>query len=287
MRPLFQKRSSFFFLILLTFFAASSLKAVEFVLFTQPKTGTHLLIPILSELMHKTHYWAPEYKDRVPHHLGFEEALQRYQDSFFYGFGWMPWDREKMDLVWNISKKKNAFLHLHSPHSLTLEKYLTEKNCVNFFVKRDPRDQIVSLMNHYKYLEPNDEVACRISSDDERLLHMIRKKSRPHTIHYMNWLRSSRCCVLDFAKLMGAHGGVATHEEAMGEMRKIAKALELNVSDRYLEKVYQRHWGKGWSFFKGKVGSWKDYFKEEHKLAIKEEIGDLLIELGFEKDQEW
>lgn len=70
-------------------------------------------------------------------------------------------------------------------------------------------------------------------------------------------------------------------------MRKIASALQMDLSDRELEEVYFKHFGHGWSFFKGIVGAWKEYFNEEHKAAMKEEIGDLLIQLGYEKDLAW
>src|SRR5581483_9665851 len=98
---------------------------------------------------------------------------------------------------------------------------------------------------------------------------------------------SPTACVLDFAKLMGAHGGAATDSDALGEMRKIASALHLDISDATLQAAYVASFGHGWSFFRGKVGTWKEVFKEEHKIAVKEEIGDLLIELGYEKDLHW
>jgi hypothetical protein len=86
---------------------------------------------------------------------------------------------------------------------------------------------------------------------------------------------------------MGAHGGAAAHEDAMKEMRKIAAALQLEITDSELERIYLKSFGHGWSFFKGKVGAWKEYFQEIHKIAIKEEIGDLLIQLGYEEDLTW
>ncbi|MCU0445804.1 MAG: sulfotransferase domain-containing protein [Microscillaceae bacterium] len=38
---------------------------------------------------------------------------------------------------------------------------------------------------------------------------------------------------------------------------------------------------------KGQGGDWKNYFKEEHKALFKEKYGDLLIRLGYEKDNNW
>jgi hypothetical protein len=275
---------SFFIAIL---FFIRHLPSVEFTLFTEPKTGTHLLIPILTELTGKPVYWAKEYTKNG------EEIEESYIEAFqnpnylFFSLTPKPWNKSTMDEVWEANSKKGTFLHLHAPYTVAMESYLRTKNCINFFIKRDPRDQIISLLNHYKYIHCNDKEAGLIASDDERLLYMIRKDLRLHTLHYMGWISSPVCCVLDFSKLMGSHGGVAGDFDALKEMRKIAQALKLPLPNRELKEVYQKHFGKGWNFFKGKVGVWQEYCSQEHKVAMKQEIGDLLIELGYEKNLDW
>lgn len=264
-----------------------SLESIEFVLFTQPKTATHLLIPILEVLTNKKCYWAPEFTNQGSLLAeNFEKASQN-PEYFLFSLRKAPWTKETMDQVWKTNKKKNTFLHLHAPYSPTIENYLIEKKCINFFVKRDPRDQIVSLFNHYKHINCNDKEIGLILTDEEKLLRMIRKESKLNTIHYMNWLNSPVCCSVDFEKLMGTHGGVYTQSDAIEELRKISRALGLELSDAKLKKVYQKCFGHGWSFFKGKVGVWKEYFHKMHRDAIKEEIGNLLIQLGYEKDLKW
>ena len=233
--------------------------AANFVLFTQPKTGTHLLIPILRELTHKSVYWGRDYEDPIGH----------------------------LNSVWESNQKQGSFLHLHAPYSAAIEAHLIEKKCVSFFIKRDPRDQIVSLLNHYKHINWNDKAVELIPTDDERLLYMIEGQLRACTLSFMGWLTSPVCCVLDFRKLVGKFGGAATEAEAIEELRKVATILRLTISDNHLRRVYKKHLGTGWNFFKGKVGSWRDYFNEAHKAAAKREIGDLLIELGYEKDYDW
>ena len=41
------------------------------------------------------------------------------------------------------------------------------------------------------------------------------------------------------------------------------------------------------TFRSGKTGEWKKYFKDEHKTIFKDVAGDLLIRLGYEKDNNW
>jgi hypothetical protein len=44
---------------------------------------------------------------------------------------------------------------------------------------------------------------------------------------------------------------------------------------------------KSWTFRKGSTGGWKEEFNEEHKRALKKTAGELLIQLGYEKDDRW
>ena len=41
------------------------------------------------------------------------------------------------------------------------------------------------------------------------------------------------------------------------------------------------------TFRKGVAGEWKTHFKEAHKRVFKEIAGQLLIDLGYEKDFNW
>jgi hypothetical protein len=169
-----------------------------------------------------------------------------------------------------------------------MSNYLEEKAAVNFFILRDPRDQIVSLLNHHKYIREKDvPLETDEPTDDAKLLKLIQGFMRPGALAYSGWIGCSNCCVLRFEKLMGEHGGAATDQDALEELQKVANAIGVKASNARLKKIYQQSFGKGWGFFKGKVGSWKEYFKEEHKIAAKAVVGDLLIELGYETDLNW
>jgi len=259
---------------------ASSVLSIDFVLFTQPKTGTHLLRAILKELSGKGDY--------CPRNEIKDSASKRKMDEKFKIIeGKEGCPNEKIEQIWMINHSQETFIHFHTPYTVEMEKFLAEKNNVVFFVKRDPRDQIVSLLNHYKKFKFLNKEVEKIPSDGERLLYMIRHTMRRQLLLYRGWLTSPISCVLDFNHLMGAHGGEATDEDAIAELKKITTILDLDFSDDRLEEIYRKYFGRTDAFFKGKVGSWKDYFSEEHKSAVKEEIGDLLIELGFEKDLRW
>ena len=44
---------------------------------------------------------------------------------------------------------------------------------------------------------------------------------------------------------------------------------------------------KSRTFRSGKTGGWKEYFTEEHKKLFKDVAGDLLMRLGYEKNNDW
>ena len=45
--------------------------------------------------------------------------------------------------------------------------------------------------------------------------------------------------------------------------------------------------GKSRTFRSGKTGGWKEHFPREHRLLFKDVAGDLLVRLGYEKDNDW
>ena len=41
------------------------------------------------------------------------------------------------------------------------------------------------------------------------------------------------------------------------------------------------------TFRKGAIGNWHDHFSDEHKQALKDVTGDLLMGLGYEPKNNW
>src|SRR5258708_37125974 len=83
--------------ILLSMFCCYS---VDFVLFTQPKTGTHLISGILFELTNRNIYWPRQYINfkHVP------QAEQKYSDHIryiLYSPDKHPWTMKTMNTVWS------------------------------------------------------------------------------------------------------------------------------------------------------------------------------------------
>ncbi|OIJ18549.1 hypothetical protein BKP45_19090 [Anaerobacillus alkalidiazotrophicus] len=45
--------------------------------------------------------------------------------------------------------------------------------------------------------------------------------------------------------------------------------------------------GESPTFRKGQLGNWREEFDQEIKQAFKHVAGDILIQLGYEKDDKW
>ena len=45
--------------------------------------------------------------------------------------------------------------------------------------------------------------------------------------------------------------------------------------------------GKSHTFRSGRTDGWRQYFTDAHKKLFKDVAGDLLVRLGYEKDNDW
>jgi len=88
--------------------------------------------------------------------------------------------------------------------------------------------------------------------------------------------------------------------EPVGEVRRLLEFLEADAGEEVARECVKaasfeqlsggRTQGEedSSSFYrKGIAGDWKDHFTEEDRRAFKEEAGELLIRLGYERDLDW
>lgn len=274
----------------------------EIVLFTMPKTGTHLLRPFLEHLTNRksVSYWSQEIhcpkcylydKNMTDLFLLLPNVVQAY---------WLhqPIPSPSFISVLDDLQYTGDFLVTHAPFSSEMEAILKERNGVVFFLIRDPRDWIISVIKHPPfsgvdiYGGPIGDKDFLSLNMDDKIHSVIAGSPRYYSAFevfdkFLPWMNSPICCTLRFEALLGPRGGSYSEKEQMLELRKIAQALHLEVSDKALLEAFNASFGKGVIFSKGKAGSWKEHFNEEHKDHFKEALGDILIELGYEKDYNW
>ncbi len=245
-----------------------------------PKSGTHLLIQILEVL--------PGIKD-----WGYFLA-----STPSFRFREIPPSR--------MAKKINKIVgdelvgaHLH--YSDAILNAIEKNNLIHFFIYRDPRDVVISEahyltdMNswHYlsKYFKSLPDLPRRI---DFSILgtEMIQLKVEYPNIaqrfyKYKPWISCTNVCAIRFEDLISEK-----REKVISKIYRfyIERTSTSNYIEEYdfLSKVtFNINPANSHTFRSGKSGNWKTTFTERQKDLFKEIAGDLLIELGYEKDYNW
>ncbi|HEY3312390.1 MAG TPA: sulfotransferase domain-containing protein [Anaerolineales bacterium] len=169
---------------------------------------------------------------------------------------------------------------------------------IPYIIFRDPRDIVVSHVfyitemapghAHYQYYNE------KLKNFDERLKVSILGRPEVEIEFpdiakrfelYQGWLDRPEVLVLRFEdfihKRRDALGQVADRflkrvDTLPASREQIIDALEANIDPQ-----------RSPTFRSGKTGEWKKYFKDEHKKIFKEVAGELLVKLGYEKDNNW
>jgi hypothetical protein len=160
-------------------------------------------------------------------------------------------------------------------------------------VIRDPRDQMVSLRDWL--LEGQWFWACPASiKDPDALLEELINGQQCYwqPVVHLNHLPFERIrkfpeeshLIIRFESLVGAKGNGSEEEQdrVFGEL-----AAFLGIEHFDPKAIDEGAYGESWTFRVGQIGRWKQEFSDYHKALFKEMWGDLLIELGYEKDLNW
>ncbi len=244
-----------------------------------PKSGTHLLDQILlgfsnvAPFAKRVHSFYAEYDG--------ESGAKR--------------DPEQA-LVWldSLSVGDVASAHLFArPDALTR---VISPKFIPYFIFRDPRDVVVSHVFyvtdmeahhvHHDYYQSLPDFNSRLKTSilgrpdaDVEFLN-IAERFAP----YLGWLDHKEVLAIHFEDLI--HDRPATLTRIMDHLlartplptsrQLILDALETSINPK-----------KSPTFRSGKTGEWKKHFTDEHKRIFKDAAGDLLIKLGYEKNNDW
>lgn len=165
-----------------------------------------------------------------------------------------------------------------------------------YFIFRDPRDVVVSHVFyvtdmetrhvHHAYYQSLPDFDARLKAsilgrpDADIEFPNIAERFAP----YLGWLDRPEVLKIHFEDLI--HAREATLTSIMDHLlsrvplqtprQLILASLEASINPT-----------KSPTFRSGKTGEWKKHFTEEHKEIFKEVAGDLLVKLGYEKDNNW
>jgi len=175
--------------------------------------------------------------------------------------------------------------------------FLCKPGRVNYFIYRDPRDMLVShvffatdmhlghgMHAYYQSLPDfNERLKIAITGLSQADLFMVNVRQRYESV--FQWLEQPSTLCLRFEDLINDRQ--KTLNLMMDELEKTGFRIPTprNQAMSILVEAIQPK--KSHTFRSGKTGGWKELFTPEHKNLFKSVAGDLLVRLGYEKDNDW
>lgn len=203
----------------------------------------------------------------------------------------------------------------HVPYNCQLASWLSARGVHCLFLYRDPRDYTVSftrfMMNPPSHLSPSPYAKWlrALETDEERLLHVIRGFALGHERtgaslsptnlpnanlmyrQFLGWRNDPNTFTIRFEDLITArcNGQQDRFSKVISQMLKFLCVLNNDLSGCSLSELIETGTDpkKSTTFRTGKSGVWQTEYKQEHVQAFKKIAGDLLIELGYERDTSW
>jgi hypothetical protein len=244
-----------------------------------PKSGTHLLDQIL---------------------LGFANVAPyaRHLHSFYAEYeGESGVKREpEQALQWldSLRPRDVASAHLFARPDAVAR--VTSPNFIPYFIFRDPRDVVVSHVFyvtemesrhvHHAYYQslPDFNARLTVSILGRQDMDIEFPNIAERFIPYLGWLDQAEVLTIHFEGLIQDRvqilNRIVDHFLARVPLptprQLILDSLESSIDP-----------AKSPTFRSGKTGEWKKYFTDEHRKIFKDVAGELLIRLGYEKNNDW
>jgi len=167
---------------------------------------------------------------------------------------------------------------------------------ISYFIFRDPRDVVVSHVFyitemesrhvHHEYYQslPDFDSRLKVSilgrADTNIEFPNIAERFTP----YLDWLNHPEVLTIHFEDLI--HDRAATLTRIIDHF---LAQVPLHTSRQLILDSLESSINPSRSptFRSGKTGEWEKYFTGEHKKIFKDVAGNLLVKLGYEKDNAW
>lgn len=174
---------------------------------------------------------------------------------------------------------------------------LCQPNRVNYFIYRDPRDMLVShvffatdmheghgMHEYYQSLPDfNERLKVAITGIDQGDLHMVSVRQRYDGV--FQWLAQPSAMCIRFEELI--NNREATLNQMLNQVEKTGFRIPTPRPEAVEILVEAIQPKKSKTFRSGKTGGWREHFTDTHKTLFKDVAGDLLVQLGYEKNNEW
>jgi sulfotransferase 6B1 len=176
-------------------------------------------------------------------------------------------------------------------------KALNQPDWTSYFIIRDPRDALISQI--FYATEINQEHRLRayylsLPDMDSRLRAAIGGVHReganlPDILtryeRFLGWFNCPDVMVVKFEELLADQQRSITSMIEFLERKDFRLQMSREQAVQQVIEAVQPK--KSPTFRKGHSGEWRNYFKEEHKQQFKQVTGDLLVQMGYEQDDNW
>jgi hypothetical protein len=244
-----------------------------------PKSGTHLLVQILNGLPGLVNYGA-----FLGSHISSFRFRQRTAEStirFIHRI--VPGEVVRGHLVYDPQFAKE----------------LADRNVVNYFIYRDPRDVVVSdahylremnrwhrLASYFRQAGSMEEaISLSITGIQPSITGLDYPSIAERFARYQGWLRRRDCLCVKFEDLRSDGRDPIVRQMAEFYVARCSDGLDVDACVRAMTANVAPH--KSHTFRSGKKAGWKSEFTPEHRRLFDNVAGDLLIELGYEHDHDW
>ena len=187
-----------------------------------------------------------------------------------------------------VDPKPILFWHVgFSEQALNIFK---NNNFLGIFIYRDPRDRIISAAFWcLKYPHLLEQMGYK-KGEKINFADLITKLipiTKKEYDKYLGWLGTrSVFFPIKFEHLVGPKGGGKSYIQQQ-TIKNICNHLKIYASVSTVNNCIKDLYGNTVTFREGKIGKWKNYFSAQHKKLFKQEFGNLLIRLGYEKNLNW
>jgi hypothetical protein len=195
-----------------------------------------------------------------------------------------------------------SFISSHIFPTNTNVNLIKQFNFKTILIIRDPRDVVISWVNYVtkKVYNRYTDFLNNLENDDERIKSAITGISKNDcqlrigiedigTLfrEYLKWSSFDNNLIVRYENLIGEDGD-GLKDRQIYEVLKIANHLDLKISPEQTNHIVDNTFNRNsLTFRNGKIGDWKENLNDSNRNLFKDIAGELLIELGYEKNFDW
>jgi len=198
-----------------------------------------------------------------------------------------------------LSLRAGDFLVAHLKYRQHYAKIIQKHHMKHILIVRDPRDIAVSnfiyITRKDKAHRLHDYFRNTLKDDGERLTASIlgidacqipdgvaSLGMAAQISGFLDWRESPQCLFIKFEDLIGSNGG-GDDKKQLEVLLQIQRHIGLSLNETERRKVANSLFNRGSrTFFKGQIGSWRQYFTKDHIRICQQEFADIMEQLDYD-----